>query len=824
MNGMIQDARHALRLYGRTPGASVMVILLLAVGLAFVSAFLSLYSDLILRPEPGFEPGGRVVSIECYCGSGGLPYDQIERITNDATTIDHVAGISSRAFQIGVERVPVFGELVTRDFFPGLKPRLALGRGFSSSEHDPDGEPVVVISWRYWQEQFEGQSDVLGKTLQIDAAGDGRGPSPQPGAEGSALREYRIVGVMDRKFTGTSRNDTALWIPVERGMWIGMSVPAQIRAQILRRLSMRAAARRNPKVSNAAVLNELRSRFADHESMKQPGAQFQVIDNITQDVTTQREVQRQLRLFLAASVLLALVASANVSLFLLARAPARRRELGIRMAVGAPVRRLLRQLACEAALLVCAAAALGLVLSVWLAKILGAMSFLQFARWHNVTLFDWRVLGLMGAFLMLVTLLVSLAPMLGLKKMGIAASSRLIAARATVAQRFAGTAQIAVAGALGGAAIAFAWHLISMLLTHPGYNTESIYVAGYSANPQGRRAQVRNGMMVRTDIADITRMRDAFKTIPGLNEVSLAVAVPGKNMGGGVVSLPDPQKPQESVGVQSLIIDSNYMKLLGMQLVEGRNIQDSDDAVLVNQTFARRFFGRADVSGETLPVQSTNTNAGGTGNEGIQIAGVVKDVSYQHPLAAIQPMMFATNGMPMAGVVIVKSSVSPSALQRLFAEKARDLDLQLTSELVPLAKVRTDNLAPDRARGSLTILAAALVVLSAAFGFYGTQRYIVMAGRREYAIRSSLGAGPRALGRLVMWRGLLMGAPGFVLGVPLAFIVVGWLRGSYVSDAVSPVLIAFLVCAGMVALVVLASLGPALVARSTQPASLLRQN
>src|SRR5690606_35243089 len=128
----------------------------------------------------------------------------------------------------------------------------------------------------------------------------------------------------------------------------------------------------------------------------------------------QRDTLRQLQLFLGGSVLLALVAAANTSLFLVARAPGRRRELGVRMALGAPLARLARQLATEGAALVMFATVLGLVVSVWLSEFLRGLSFLRRAEWSDVTLLDWRVLCVVGAFFALVTLAVSLAPILGL--------------------------------------------------------------------------------------------------------------------------------------------------------------------------------------------------------------------------------------------------------------------------------------------------------------------------------------------------------------------------------------------------------------------------
>src|SRR5690606_17081964 len=154
-------------------------------------------------------------------------------------------------------------------------------------------------------------------------------------------------------------------------------------------------------------------------------------------------------------------------------------ELAIRAAVGASMQRLARQLLSEAAVLVAAASMLGLALSVWMANALPGLPFLRQAQWQDVTLLDWRVLTLVALLLVLATLLVSLAPIAGLARMGLAARSRLVAARATLGQRLVGTGQIAVAGVLGSAAVAFGWYLAAAQLTYPGYRVENIFAAPY---------------------------------------------------------------------------------------------------------------------------------------------------------------------------------------------------------------------------------------------------------------------------------------------------------------------------------------------------------
>jgi ABC-type antimicrobial peptide transport system permease subunit len=137
--------------------------------------------------------------------------------------------------------------------------------------------------------------------------------------------------------------------------------------------------------------------------------------------------------------------------------------------------------------------------------------------------------------------------------------------------------------------------------------------------------------------------------------------------------------------------------------------------------------------------------------------------------------------------------------------------------------MRNELLAPDRARTFLTMMTTIIVIFLAAIGFYGTQRYLVAAGQHEYAIRAAVGAGPRRIGQLVLLRGLGLALPGTLFAAPLAFIVVGWLQGTYVFQGVSPAGVAACVVTALMAIVWLATIGPARRAMITQPAILLRQ-
>jgi ABC-type antimicrobial peptide transport system permease subunit len=791
--------------------------------MAFVGAFLSMYVDLVLRPHPGFDQSGRVATIGQTLQDAliGLPYEIVERISGEMTSIEAAAMVRTATPLIGPEDESVTAETVSRAFFGDLRPRLALGRGFRQEDHTSEAEPVAVISYRMWRERFNANPNILGTFVELshDPSMGYSGPpstglvfsNAEPEEESA---DFRIVGVMTQDLTGVRSQNVDLWLPIERAFPVFTGV-----FERLREAEGLALVRLRPGVSVEAVASELSSRYRGSDSLlnRIPGTRLDAIEGIVRNIAVQRDAKRQLELFLAGSVLLALVAAANVSLFLLARAPGRRRELSIRMAVGAPIGRIARQLATEAGLLAVVSAVLGLLGSFWLSLWLRSLTILRQAEWHDVTLLDWRVLCLAGAFVLALTLLVSLVPVFGLRRLGIAASSRETMARASVAQRLVGTGQIAVAGAFGGAAIAFGWYLSALMFGNAGYETANRYVADGVTNLIGlNRDQI---------FVEFSRRRETIEAIPGVTAVAFGGPVPGAQSGNSIplpVRIQDPADPAHVVEAYAGTVESRFIDLLGLNLIHGRAPEYGETAgVLVNQALARALWGRDDVVGERLPGDFR------WGLEGADIVGVLEDLSFGHPSATVPPFVYSTLGSPAAirMTTVIEAQLTAAELQqelnRIGSTGALEVEVQ---NIRSLRQLRYELVAQDRVRSSMTITTATLVVLLAGFGFYGTQRYLVAAGRREYAIRASLGAGPSALGRLVLFRGLLLGTPGLVTGGLLAYIAVAWLRDDFISPEIAPSLVTIWVLAGLTFILLVASLGPAREARRTQPAPLLRED
>jgi predicted permease len=835
MSGLLLDLRHAVAVYRGTPVASAIAVIALAVSMAFVSAFLSLWNDLALKPPAGFESGqlvtiGQSGGYQAVDGSAPLTLSLVEGINETVGALDFAAGITMfpQLLQLDTAVVPIQAEAVTRHF-SDLEPRLRLGRRFDEQDHRADGEPAVILSYRLWQSQFAGREDVLGQTARLSEVGFNGLPVAGQVSEPRG-QDYRVVGVMSPRMTGTFTDSVDVWLPFEQAVpflygdpdespqfnlaqGASLSVRPDSGASVPSR--MRGLARPRAGVSVEAINNDLNARFAIEGQALTQGIElsgeeirFDVIEGIVRDIDLQRESKRQIRLFLAGTLLLVIVAACNVSLFLLARASRRQRELGIRMAVGASIKRLARQLASEAGMLILIATVVGVFLSVWLSAVLQELPFLQQAEWRDVSPFDWRVLGLLSVVMLLLTLLVSLAPILGLRRAGIGQSSGMVTARAGWGQRLAGTAQIAVTVVVGAVAVAFAWHLVFYATIDRGFDPRDVLVVELdNSNFRCPEPPCQESIAIERE-----RQRDIIVGLPGVEDASFTTFTPG-GAGFPFYTIVQREARGDFVELLTINVDGHYFDVLDIPFIAGQDVIPTDRTQIVgNEIYAVETFGRIDAIGEVTP----------NGNRTLR--GVVRNVAYGHPAEALPMIGYSPYSRSAYPILILKTQLSPAEMRGLLQQKidAGELEIEL-GDVNRLATIAGKDLLADRARSALTASSALLVVILSALGFYGTQRYLVTVGQREYAIRSAIGAGPGALGRLVLSRGVSLALPGLIFGAMLAFIVVAWLRDGFLAQAVSPIGVTTMVVLTIVVLVFAASVGPARQARKTAPAELLRQ-
>lgn len=817
MLGWIWDVRHALRLQRASPVSSAMAVMVLALAFAFVCVFLSLWSELALKPHRGFESAGRLVSIGQYKGDRMLPVnpDFIDDARERIAGLDALAGVALMRQEVAFddERAFVATELVTRDYFPGLRPRVLLGRGFDAGDHENDAERVVILSHDYWQRQFAGRNEALGRTLTI------LGPGWSAGVErADDATAYRIIGVMAPELPATHVGDTELWLPFERGI---RDVFPGIPGGFGRMATLLTVGRLADGVAVDSVRSELTRRYsgsiAADLGLRQDYA-LDAVPGVVRDIGSHLDALRHVRLALASMFLVMIVAACNLSLFLLAQAPRRRKELGIRLAVGAPMRRIARQLATESALLTVVAAVVGMVLSLWLTGMASDLAVFRQVRLEQASPLDLRVMSIGFIGMLVLALLVSIAPIAMARGSSIAASSRDDGGDGARWQRLAGAAQVAVATVLACVALAIGWHLYRLGLVDRGFDDRGVLVMDVSGSGFG------GGRGWETLATTRDYRRRIMESIPGVERVAFGSPLPGQRItfATSLLSQTGEPRPVRAVVVSA---DAVYPEILGLRLVQGRfPLADEPRSVLVNEALAMELWGRVDVTGSVIPLPVLRS-VQADGDISVTVSGVVKDVVFVHPSQPVEPMIF-TPLSPTAEMdsVILKTRLGMADLRPLLQANIDHggLDIRV-NRIERLDGIWNDLMAADRARTLVAALSALLVLVLSVIGFYGTLLYLVSAGRREYAVRAAMGAGPSIVRRMVIRRGLRIAAPGIVIGAIAGLAAVGVLRGELIAHSIQPVVVVAVVVVLLVLVVVATSAIPARRASRMLPAQALRE-
>ena len=807
MKALVPDLIHAWRVHRSTPVASSIAVVVLGIALGFMTAFLSLFSDLLPQPHRGFDDANGVATLVVQMPEHANPVNTrfLERAGDEVSGFAAVAGVndSEIEWRNGARVESLTAEMVTRGFFDGLRPRLVLGDGIANEDHREDGASVAVISHALWQRRFGGRPDVIDKELALFAE-----PMASNSDEPVDVGAYRIIGVAHPDMDGTFGSNADLWLPAEQ--FLPKLLSGRLASMGLGNFSMfRALARIAPDRSLESAQRELAAahgngRF-DGLGIPPDDVRMLLYPGVTQDPGRQAEARRQVGLFALVGLLVVVVAGANVGLFLLARAPGRKRELGIRLAVGAPMKRLRRQLLVESALLVAAATLVGIVLALWLMVGFQDLAFLERARFSSVSLLDWRVLAGVVGVTALATLLVSLAPIAGLKRLGVIGATRQVRARPGMFQRFGGALQIAIAGVVACVALGFVLYLLDLGSRDLGYSTDDLVVISPAFG--GTVFSSDSGDSERTRVRR-ERQRQALVQIPGVEAVAFGSPVPAGQVGMTFsFRLSPPDRPDQDISVALASADPAYPELLDLRVLHGRWPDAGDESGhVVSRALAEAVFGHVDVVGEVLPpIQGPGLS------EPRPVVAVVENVFFAHPEKPDDPRIYSESTFLSGNDrILMKTRLPLETLRRELDRliEAGELEIEIQFLFRPRDRFR-ELLAPDRGRLALSVLAAVTALALALFGFYGIQRFLVDAGRREFAILAAIGAGPKRLRRRVIGTGLLLGLPGLVFAAPLGYLALAALQPEFLPDSIAALAIVVFVVAALAALLVLTSLAPA---------------
>jgi predicted permease len=746
---MGSDIRYALRGLRRQPGATVLVVMMLTLGIAANVAVFALVNGLFLRPFP-FPNPDRLVYINTAAPKWnldlvGINYPDFDQWRKGQRLFEAIAAYESSPFNLAddgnPERVP--GATVTYDFFRVLGVNPVLGRTFTAEEDRPNGPPAVLLSASLWKSRFGGDPGIIGRTLRVNGT------------------SRTIVGVLPAE--ASFPEDALLWVPL-----------AGDPNQKYESYSGDGIGRLKPGVTIEAGDTDLKRA---HQPVWDTRDKDHVVTPFVRSLRDMfvRDYRTAVSTISGAVAMLLLIACANVAALMLARALARRREMGIRLALGSSRLRLLRQLFIENMILAAAGGVLGVIAGRWTLGLLLSLLPDQFPRWA-VFAVDARVVAFSVALVGVTTVLFGWVPALHAVRGDLRSAVNETTRGTTdsphakrtlsflVAGEFALAALLLVCGALLVKAFDRVRHV------DPGFRTDHVLTATVPLS-QGTRPKPEQWTAFWTEFE--TRLA----AIPGVEGEGLITCLPlaGCHTGNfydveGARPLPDGKNPV----VLWREASPGYAAAVGLRPREGRFLQPADllpkaqPVVVVNEMFVRTFWGEgATAVGRRLRYRYD-------GAPWITVVGVMADVKHYGLERPTRPAVYLPLSMdPQPALMLaVHSSQDPG----LVAASLRDVLRQIDPE-IPLYRVRTmdewmhRSIAPRAALAWMLAVFAGLALVLAIGGAYGVSTYLVTQRTREIGIRVALGARTRDVFRGVVTRGVAIVAFGVALGLAASLVL-----------------------------------------------------
>lgn len=793
MPRLFQDVRHAVRGLRRKGLVSGLAILAFALGIGITTAVFSIFNGVILTPLPFPEPD-RIVAVydtQPACGTCPASFPKYHDWKSRNQVFESIGGSSPRFLVLqgdgAPERVTAFTVTASLVDVFGVKPKL--GRWFTEAEDQSGGPRLVVLGHPFWAARLGADPGIVGKTLRFDG------------------EPYEVIGVMPEGFV---HRQGQVFVPLQRAL-----DPATRGSHFLATF-----ARLKPGVTPAQAAVSMRA--LGQELAKEFGHNHGIDVRSYYEVMV-GSVRTPLRVLMGAVFLVLLIACSNVANLLLAAGLARKRELAIRLALGAGRGQLAWLLVLEGLVLAAIGGALGLVLAHWAVRVFVALAGSQLPRAGAIHL-DGRAVLFALVTSAAVGVLCGLWPLLRMRLSELAASVREADTRtASGASGKFGSGLVVAEVALAFALLVGAGLLVKNLALLQSRDTgvRSEGVIAFDVAPVGPRyasdAQV---------VAFYRGLQQGLAAIPGADHVGLTSHLPMRAFGmNGEMNIegPAPWGPNDAPLVEYRFVFGDYFKSLDLKTVRGRGLDDRDRAgtktVMINQAMAGKFWPGQDALGKRF-------GQGSDPSEWYEVVGVVGDVR-SFGLAAAAPFEFyqTLEQAPYRTMTAVLHTASgeperliPAARQILAAlDPALPMTAVQTMEDVVAASV-----GQPRFLTALSSLFGTVAGLLAMVGVYGVMAYNVRRQRQEFGIRLALGAGEKDVQRIVLGRGFRLAALGVTLGLLGAFALTRLLE-SMLNDVepTDPAVFALITLAVLV-VTSLASFIPARQASRVDPIVVLR--
>ena len=824
MQTLWQDLRYGVRMLMKNLGFTTIVILTLALGIGANTAIFSVVNAVLLNPF-AYPEAERIMFLSSSRlsepnSSSAISYPNFLDWQQQQTTFSHLAAARNRTFNLAgvADPMQVKTAIISPEAFPLLGVAPQLGRVFTAQDNQLNAARTVVLSHVFWQKQFAGEANVIGRQLLLDD------------------QAYTVIGVMPPRFKFWAGE---VWVPF--GLFADEDF-AKARSSVV---SINALGRLQPGVTQEqarAEFNVIAARLAAQYPEANQGSGVRIVP---WSESVGRNIRPTLLMLMGAVGFVLLIACANVASLLLARTATREKELAIRAALGAGRGRLMRQLLLESLPLAALASLVGWLLANWGLKLILAWLPNDLLPAEASVRIDARVLLFALGLTLVTTFLCGLLPALLFSQSRVNESlkdgSRFSLADAG-GQRMRG-ALVVLEVALSVVLLVGAGLLIKSFFrlqqAELGFKTESLLTVDLSLSqkkyPQAQQIE-----------AFFNRALEQLKALPGVEAAATMNGGPFSNWGAGMPLIREghsySREEMRGRGCGFVVTQGDFLAALGLPLVSGRNFtaQDTSSAppvVILNQAAADKFFPGENALGQRiklglpdnlLPPDAPPTEK----SDWLTVIGIVKN----HQPVALGLPYFPGAFLPLAQAppeptllnaetFMLRTAQDPAMLMSAVRQRLRELDPDQPIMRIATVEARiADSLKPQRFNTTLMSLFAALALTLAVVGLYGILAYTVVQRTHEIGIRLALGAQSGNIIAMVMKQGLSLTLLGLMLGLAGAAVLTRLLErllhGVSVTDAPTFIAIALL----LLAVALLACWIPARRATKVDPLVALRRD
>ena len=809
----IKDVRFAVRRMAKSPAFTTVAVLSLALGIGANTAIFGLVNAVLLRPLPvdhpeqlvSVFPVGRNDSVETF----SYPNYKDFRDRNDVFSGFYVTRFAPMSLNRNGGSERVWGFLVSANYFDVLGVRAAFGRTLVPEDDRATlASPVVVLSHACWQRRFGGDSGVVGSTVDLNG------------------HPFTVVGIAPESFTGTEIAYTPeIYVPMTMAPWVE---PGSTWLERRDTQNIFAGGRLKPGVSRSqaeASLNVLAEQLGREYPDTNEGQTIELTPPGLIHPMLRGPVVGFAGILMGTVGLVLVIACANLANLLLGRATERRREIAVRLALGASRWRLVRQLLTESVLLSLVGGAAGLALAALIVRVVAVFRPpIDFPLWIDTPI-DVRVFGFSLLVSVATGVAFGLVPALQTTKPqlvpALKESTSQAGAGRSLLRRGLVVAQVALSLVMliaAGLVVRTLQHLQTM---SPGFDPQNALMASIEPDLQGYDQQ-------RTD-QFVRQLADRVRALPGVKSAAVTDFVPlslNYNSTGIHIEGEPPVRGSDIPEAMDGSVGPGYFETMRIPVLQGRAFDERDTAdapevAVVNETFVRRFFPGSDAAG-AIGKRFSHRGSDGPWTE---IVGVVGDGKYFSISEDPRPFAYfaLSQGSSSELTLLVRTAGDPEAMAAPVREEVRRLDPTMPVYGVQsLSRHMALSLFPARVAASLLGAFGLLALTLAAIGVYGVMAYSVAQRTREIGIRMALGARPRDVLRMVVRQGLQMSAIGLVAGLVGALgvtqLMSSLLYGVTSTDVPTYILISLL----LAAVVLLASSVPALRAARVDPIRALR--